>query len=93
MQAVIFNLKILHRIIEFLSLCFASKDTCSQLLDITYKVHLNYTSRILNKFVLSNIAFLIRAYLTLKMMSFSLACLFCMNESIFACLTLFINFQ
>jgi len=26
-------------------------------------------------------------------MSFSLACLFCMNESLFACLTLFVNSQ
>lgn len=93
MQAVIFNLRILHRIIEIVSLCFAFKNSCFQLLSITYKVHLNYTSRILNKFDVPNIAFLIRAYLTQKMTRFSLACLFCINGSLFACLTLFINLQ
>jgi len=92
-QAVIFNLRILHRIIEIISLCFAFWDSCFQLLGITYEVHHNYTSRILDKFDVPNIAFLFRAYLTWKMTRFSLACLFCMNESLFACLTLFINLQ
>lgn len=63
-QAVIFNLRILHRIIEIISSCFALKNSCFQLLGITYEVHLNYMSRILNKFDVPNIAFLILAYLT-----------------------------
>ena len=58
------NLRILHRINEIVSLCFAFKNSCFQLLSITYEVHLNYMGRILNKFDVPNIAFLIRAYLS-----------------------------